>query len=185
LTNLLVGTPRTWEELDNTIHIYDPRITSRASFLEHRFQQFRVRERATQFRDLLVDWLGCESNASSDGTGPAGCAGADPFWSSLDPGRCKPEEKYNVTARQLLLGEAAGARFVTILTYPDAKQTMGKTAWDLSRKTGFGAQLIAPHAQLPLVRHEEFHWTGDRRARVQAGYGGINRPLGFRASDPK
>lgn len=150
MTNLLVGTPLAWEEVGNVIHIYDPRIVSASSFLDHRFQWFRVPETATQFSYLLVQRLGNEWITDPNASGFMGIAGSEIDSSYLDPGKCKPEDLSNVTARELLYKEAAAARFVTIVTYQNVKQLRGDAAWKFVSKNWFWSSVDRPPMTVPV-----------------------------------
>jgi hypothetical protein len=142
---LLVGTPLAWEEVDNIIHIYDPIVAASASFLDHRFQSFRVPETASRFSYMLVQRQGNEWTTDPNSSSFVGIVGSEIDSSYLDPGKCKPEDLTNMTVRELLYKEAEAARFVTIVTYRDAKHLRGEAAWKFVSKTGFGARSIVPH----------------------------------------
>lgn len=150
LTNLLVSTPLVWEEVGNVIHIYDPRVVSAESFLDHKFQLFRVPEGATQFSYLLVQRLGNEWITGPNASSFMGIAGSEIDSSYLDPGKCKPEEMSNVTARELLFREAGAARFVTIVAYLDPKQLTGQTAWRFVSKNWFWSSIDRPPMTVPV-----------------------------------
>ena len=150
LTNLLVGTPLVWEEVDNEIHIYDPSVAASNSFLDHRFQWFRVPETAAHFSYLLIQRLGNEWTTDPNSSAFTGIVGSEIDSSYLDPGKCKPEDLNNVTVRELLYKEAAAARFVTIVTYQDARQLRGAAAWKFVSKNWFWSSIDRPPLTVPV-----------------------------------
>lgn len=138
LTNLLIGTPLQWEEVDNVIHIYDPRILAVPNnFLAYKFAWFKVPEGATQFRNTIVDRLGSEWYIEPNSPHIISPIGGGIQSSDLDPGKCIPEVLTEVTARDLLIKEAAPAHFVTIMIYPETKQLVSKATWTFVAKNWF------------------------------------------------
>lgn len=151
LTNLLIGTPLAWEEIDNAVvHIYDPRTVSGHSFLDHRFQWFRVPEKATRFRYMLIQRLGSEWKTDPNPSDLIGTVGSEIDSSYLDPGKCKPEDLNNVTARELLYKEAAAARFVTVVIYPNPKTFSGETTWKFVSENWFWSSIDRPPLTVPI-----------------------------------
>ena len=145
LTNLLAGTPLQWERVNQVVHIYDPRITSiQRNFLSYRFAWFKVPVGATQFRNTIMERLSNEWYIDPHSPHVISPLGGGIQSSDLDPGKCIPEVLRDVTARELLIREAAPAQYVTIVIYPDVKQLVRKATFNFVAKNWFWRSISRP-----------------------------------------
>ncbi|MFZ0661686.1 MAG: hypothetical protein WAM66_03260 [Acidobacteriaceae bacterium] len=154
LTNLLVGTPLQWEEIESAIHIYDPRILSTPhNFLGYTFAWFKVPDGATQFRNTIVERLGNEWYIEPHSPHVISPIGGGIQSSYLDPGKCIPEVLTDVTARELLIKEAAPARYVTIMIYPDVKHLVNKATFEFIARNWFWRSINRPPIAVTVRLH--------------------------------